>query len=448
MTTAALCAACAFARPDWPEPPLGTFSASFGGGGVARGGGAGALFVNPAALEIPGGFQAEAGMMSIAGGVFPYGVFGSQATASSDYALGYFFDREAPLDTIQLPARQGLMGGGSWKTLRGAPGDALDFLELGAAAHTFGTEEIFGVDVDAGARARLWRRVVLGAAAKNLLESGVGQKPAGYESPRRYLLSAGLEAPSLSLWKLRLRRTSLYYEARASGFPPEGFVHALSAGGAFVQDGVLGVRATVLLPQEGVLFFAGGFTLRLQLGSGLLTCAYAITSGDGHEGDVPTHSFSFNFSTFGRADRMAPAVSVQADHLELDPAGGEAGWVHFRVTASDRIPEDEQRAAGETGDEIGRLRAWTLAIDAVGSDGRDRGPARVFRGRDLPPRLIRWEGRDDSGAVLPPGYYSFRLSAEDAAGNRGVTSPQLLRIVAPPPADSLDLGTEDPKAEP
>jgi hypothetical protein len=424
-----------------------------GGSGAAEASGAGALFVNPAALDIPGGFQAEAGMMRLSGGISPYGVVGSRGGPGTSYALGYFFDQASLSDSLTGPARQGLIGGGSWNIAQGGPGDALRSATLGAAAHTFGTEAAFGVDLDAGLKARMWDHAVFGLAVKNALQSGIGQKPQGYESPRRYLLSAGLAGRSVSAWKLRLREPEAFYEARASDFPPEGFVHAFSAGAAFIQDGVVKLKAAVLLPQEGALYFAGGFTLRLVLGPGLLSFSYAFMSGEGHEGDEPSHSFSFNFSSYRRTDRLAPVVSAQADRLELESDSGEAGWTHFHVSASDRVPAGEERISGETGDEIGRLREWVLTICAVGPDGGSRGDVRVFRGSDLPPRVIRWDGKNDSGSALPPGYYAYRFSAQDASGNQGVTAWQLPEIKAHRQtlpekkgagADSLDLGATEP----
>jgi hypothetical protein len=76
------------------------------------------------------------------------------------------------------------------------------------------------------------------------------------------------------------------------------------------------------------------------------------------------------------------------------------------------------------------LQAWNLVICAAGMSGTERRTVKNFAGRDLPPRLIRWDGRDDGGASLAPGFYAFRLSAEDKAGNRAETAWQLLELGA------------------
>jgi hypothetical protein len=447
--------AAAWARPSWRENPVSTASAAYGGGGSADRSGVGALFVNPAALDLPGGFQVETGMMGMTEGIAPYAAFGSQARPGTAYALGYFYDARTVGGTAAAatgPARQGLVGGGSWDAARGMPGDDLRSLRLGASAHTFGTEETFGVDADAGARLRAWRRAVFGAAVRNLLESGIGQKPEGYATHRRYLLSLGLEAPTASLWKLRFRDPNAEYEFRAEGYRPSRLVHAFSAGASFIQSGMLGLRGTVLLPQTGVAYFAGGFSLRMPLGNGLLACGYAFTSGSGGAGDSPSNSFSFNFSSYARIDRLAPAVAVKADRLRFVSDSGAA--MYFQVSATDRMPRDEDAPSdgkeGGSGDAIGRLRAWSLAICPLGSDGRAAAPARAFQGQDLPPRIIRWDGRNDEGEVVAQGFYAFRMTARDASGNEGATAWQLLEIdsgrkpepmVATPPSpnDSLDL---------
>jgi hypothetical protein len=436
---------------------LGTFAASSGGGGAAEASGVDALFVNPAAMEIPGGLQVELGMMRLSNGLSPYGAFAAQGTASSRYGLAYFYDKPAESDTGSPgPALQGLIAGGAWTIAQGGPGDLLRSLAVGVTAHTYGTEAAFGVDADMGARARLLDHLAAGAAVREFFESGVGTKPGGYETLRSYLLSAGLEQRYFKLWKFRIRDPGAYYEVRAAGFPPDGFVHAFTAKASFIQQGVMGLRAAVLLPHEGTMYYAGGFDLRLPLGAGLLICGYGFASGSGGVDDSPSHSFSLNFSALDRGDRLAPRVTIAADRLRMNPLGGESEWVHFRVTAADRIPKDEENPSPEMGDEIGRLREWMLTIRALGQGGRPLGNVRVFQGRDLPPRLIRWDGRNDSGAVLSSGYYAFRLSAEDASGNQGMTAWQMLEIAAPAapvtpateekrsPADSLDLGGAEP----
>jgi hypothetical protein len=56
---------------------------------------------------------------------------------------------------------------------------------------------------------------------------------------------------------------------------------------------------------------------------------------------------------------------------------------------------------------------------------------KAYQGKDLPPRVIRWQAEDEAGRSLPPGFYAFRLSARDPEGNSGATAWQLVEIRAP-----------------
>lgn len=464
----------AAARPLWSQPPEGTGTAAFGGGGAAAIAGVDALFVNPAALTVNSELESEAGMMAFSEGLSPYALFGAPMRADAAYALGYTFDRRG-FSSSSGQAHQGLIGGGSWTFAQGMPGDALQSASLGGAVHTQGTESALGVDVDAGAAARAWNWAVFGLSARNLLASGVGQKPEGYRTRASYLASAGWRKASLPIWRFRLYEPDAFYELRAADWPPSGLVHAFSAGTAVMQGGALGLRGTWLLPQSAAPSFAAGLFLRLPVGREVMTFGYAFSSAGAN--GMPSHAFSLKLEFDGRADKLAPRVAVIADKATVVPGGDAgAGWVHFRVSAEDRDAETPQaerperlpfkRGEAEV-NAIGRLREWTLAICAVDSGGRARDTVRLFQGRDLPPRLIRWDGRGDSGAALPRGYYAYRLSAEDAAGNRGVTAWQLVQVAeahAPAPdggtrsetppapagaaADSLDLGTGLPRQNP
>jgi hypothetical protein len=445
---------CAFSRPLLPELPLGTGSASFAGGGAAHSSGLNSIFDNPAALSVRDQFQAEAGLMGLAGGVSPYFLCGSQGVGKSSYAFGYFYDARKgdPQDPVR-PAlnapRQGLIAGASW--------EVFPWAMIGGSARSIGTgagvgRNGFGIDEDAGAMFRPWDALWLGLAARNLQESGVGPEPGGFRTRRSYSASVGTGLASLHLIGISFHDPDAYYEFRSAGLPGIGHLaHAFSVASGFTPGGKLGFRGTFLLPQDGTPGFALGTFLNVPLGRDALVCAYTFQTGGSEEtGEAgASHSLSINFRLGSRLDPLPPSVEVRADRALAAPQGDSLpALVHFRLSASDktyvpgRIDNDADKEDGESpvwagrkpsleeGRTLseGRIKEWTLIIKAVGTDGVGGAEVKTFHGQDLPPRVIRWDAVDAAGKRLPPGFYSFRLDALDMAGNQGRTAWQLLEI--------------------
>ncbi len=444
--TAAL-ASPLFARPSLPELPLGTASASFAGGGSAHAAGVGSIFVNPAALSVHDAFQAESGLMGIGAGPSPYVLFGAPAGEQASYALGYWYDARPGDPASPQAPRQGLVAGAAW--------EGLSWASAGAMIKSAGTgdgigRDGFGIDADAGALLRPWKAAWLGLVLHDAMESGVGQEPNGFRTHRSYGISLGTGLTGFRWAGIDFHDPDAYYELRSQGLLPEDrMTHAFSAAAAFFPGGRLGFRGTVALPQEGSTGFAFGTFLNLPLGDGALVAAYVIHIGDNAEkgeGEA-SHSLSLNFRMGGRLDPLPPSVEVTADKLSLFP-GDSAGEI-FRLSARDLTyihgrsespaaePEgrwggrqpalDEGRSLAE-----GRIRAWSLSICGTSQDGLAGPPLKTFKGRELPPRAIRWDLDNDSGGKLPVGFYAYRLEAEDAAGNTAVTAWQLVRIEARP----------------
>ncbi len=436
-------------RPVLPDPPLGTGSEAFLGGGTGHAGGVGALFVNPGALSIAAGREIELGAMELSGDISPYSLFGGRAGAWS-FAAGSFHDRRAG------PFRSGLAVGGAREVVPG--------LSLGAAVRSQGGMRGSGADADAGLLLLLpegpsGNRASFGLAARNLAESGLGQEPEGYRTLRSYAVSAGIGRGSARLPLLPIREPDFAYEFRAAGLRNAGLSHVLSAGAAFGSSGPLSLRASMRLPHEGAARLALGGAYRFLLGTGSLGCGYVFSAGGaGTPESGQSHALSFNLALGTRVDRQPPWVSVRADRVYLGADAPGHDRVHFRLRAADRSatrpwagggggfvtgPEgaEEAKAPGEA-DAGGRgeLDGWTLAIFATDALGRKQRPVRTFEGKDLPPRLIRWDGRGAGGAALGPGYYAFRFSATDKAGNRSETAWQLVELGStepgtPPKAD-------------
>jgi hypothetical protein len=436
-----------------PDPALGTASAAFAGGGAGDRPGVNAVLANPGALRIEAGHQVELGMMGLSQGLNPYTLLGGRS-GDATWALGFFHDGRVG------PYRNGVVAGAAREV---APG-----LTLGGALWSQGGSAGFGVDADAGAQWRPHGRsffgewAVIGATIRNLAESGIGQEPEGYETRRSYALSLGARGESARLLFLPLSGPDMSYEFKADGIEPGGFSHAFSAGSGFTPSGALFLRAALRLPHSGTVEAALGGFLRLEVGSGEIMAGYVFGSGGFEAGlGAPTHSLSIRAALGARADRRPPWVSVSVDRPYLGGAAPAFDRVHFRLSAADRAAEGlgpmeelagpgakgwgESKAPGE-GEAGGRgeLRAWSLSICEAGPSGTGRRPVRTFEGKDLPPRVIRWDGRNDGGAPLPPGFYAFRMTAEDKVGNKAATAWQLIEVGGPGEMDKLDESGKGP----
>jgi len=416
-----------------PEAPLGTAAASFAGGGSGHDGGISAVFDNPAALSIGEEFQVEAGLMGLSAGLSPYLLFGSAASARASYALGYFYDARPGNPEDPVNPRQGLIAGASWEA---APG-----LSLGASVRSLGTgagvgRDGFGIDGDAGMVASPWGPLRIGVTVRNLLESGVGHEPDGFETHRSYGAALGASKSHLRLPGLTLHHPDAYYEWRAAESALGSAVHAFSLASAFTPGGRLGFRGTWLLPPGGDPGFAIGTFLDLPAGRGGILCGYVFHSGHFREtGDAgPSHSISIRFRRRGKTDPIPPWVEVRVDKVLIAADGKEIPQAHFHLQATDRTH------SGESGGD-GRIKEWTLAIRKVGEKGLAGAEVKSYHGMDLPPRVIRWRAADEAGMPLPPGFYAFRFSASDPAGNTGTTAWQLMEIRNPvSEADSMRTG--------
>ena len=447
-------------RPLLPELPQGTGSASFAGGGTAHSSGVNSVFDNPAALSVRDAFQAEAGFMGLAAGISPYMLFGSRAGERSSYSLGFFHDARGVDPEHPAPARQGLIAGASW--------EAAPWAVVGASMRSVGTgsgvgADGFGVDGDVGAMFRPAVALWTGMTVRNLQESGVGQQPEGYRTHRSYALSLGTGLAGLRFAGLALHEPDAYYELRAAGpLSDPHLIHAFSMASGVTPGGMLAFRGTATLAPSGDPGFAVGTFLNLPVGRMALLFAYTFHSGTAEAtGEAgPSHSFSFNFRMGKRLDSLPPVVEVNVDKVRMRAgASGDSAQVHFRLSATDKaygtkaaeaadaVPLEtraglrregpgpwagrkssleENLSVGE-----GRILDWNLVVHALAPDGLSGPEVKHFRGQDLPPRIIRWDGTDAQGRPLPPGFYSYRLEASDVAKNRSETAWQMLEVVAP-----------------
>jgi hypothetical protein len=130
--------------------------------------------------------------------------------------------------------------------------------------------------------------------------------------------------------------------------------------------------------------------------------------------DEILQSFSVYLNLGVFEDKTPPLVSAKEDKGVLIPSeGGDHQYVYFRLLARD---EDSD------------LESWQFVIcesDAIRKPGK---PVKAFTGKGLPPKIIKWDGRDSYMALLAPGFYYYRLIAKDKASNIASTKWQLIEI--------------------
>jgi hypothetical protein len=315
-------------------------------------------------------------------------------------------------------------------------------------------------------------------AVRNLQESGVGQEPEGYRTHRSYALSLGTGLTGLRFAGLTLHEPDAYYELRAAGaLADPRLVHAFSMACGITPGGMLAFRGTATLGPSGDPGYAVGTFLDLPVGRTALLFAYTFHSGAAEEtGEAgPSHSFSFNFRLGKRRDPLPPVVEVKVDRVRLIAGSPmDSAQAHFRLSATDKAygPIGSKESKGSKGSKEsqaagaeaqagknrhdgpgmwagrkasleenlsvgeGRILDWNLVVRALAPDGLAGPEVKSFQGKDLPPRVIRWDATDASGKPLAPGFYAFRLEASDLAKNRAETAWQMLEVEAPeaPPA--------------
>ena len=243
-------------RPQFEKPQMGLHQTGFSGGGIALPSGVNALFGNPAGLEIRTGEMLETGFLGIAKGFSPYFLFGGRVSEVTNYALGYFSDNR------NLPQLQGLIGGFSL-----SPGN---YFTAGISGYGISLEDQYGIDFSAGALYRFgWIKAAI--SGHDLLESGTGLPPKGWQSKRNF-------NASLALYPEKNRRIGVFYDLGWEGIPlPESHYQILSLGGFLGHSGNVGVFGSSRL-ETGVATFGLGIVMDLPVGIHEIGMGYSLNN--------------------------------------------------------------------------------------------------------------------------------------------------------------------------
>jgi hypothetical protein len=379
------------ARPMAPDAPVAAPTLALGHGGASTREGVSGMLHNPATLRWAGGAQAEIGLISLSSDLSPYAIGGYQIPGGAAGAFGGF------RYLVDGYPYQGVIGGFSWGI---GENFSVGFGLVGAFA-----KGGFGTDGNGG----LWYRMGLGSEmgfwVRNIMASGIGEVPEGLSSERSLGFGFGTSYDELGYWKFKVREIGLHYDFSTVEVSPQGWRHAISGQAWLPPSGSLGFIFGLSLDGYHPLpEFAYGLGLRLPFGGGGARLTYAISpsiAGDSSKSGT-TQSISLRYEVGRQVDVLNPRVHVEALPARICVDSVGLLGLYFKLAVED--PD-------------GQPATWELQIIRTDSTGTLGPSVRRYQGKELPPRLIRWEGRDAEDQPLSAGLYAYRFSATDKAGH-------------------------------
>jgi hypothetical protein len=158
-----------------------------------------------------------------------------------------------------------------------------------------------------------------------------------------------------------------------------------------------------------------GVQLNFRKGQNLYGVSYSLAGfplGGSQTDIVQAFSLDLHFSIY--MDKTPPAISVKEDIGVLVPSSNsDSQNVFFKLFAEDNESP---------------IDTWHFVICTTNSRGESQKAIRSFSGKGLPPRVIKWDGRDSYKSLLGAGLYTFRLVVTDIAGNMTQTKWQTIEV--------------------
>jgi flagellar hook assembly protein FlgD len=74
-------------------------------------------------------------------------------------------------------------------------------------------------------------------------------------------------------------------------------------------------------------------------------------------------------------------------------------------------------------------RSKTLAVEVFDLSGRRVRDLSALRSFPSGEHLFEWDGRNDTGTVLPPGIYALRVHFDTDSGASGTSATRLVHLV-------------------
>lgn len=380
---------------QFEDKAIGIQNLSFSGGGNVVESGVNSLFSNPAGLKIQTGQHLQLGVLNLSRGFSPVAAFGQRVSENITYTMGYFRDNSRGLDSLH----QGVIGGFAL-----SPGS---YFSLGATIFSHAINEDIGADMNVGVIYHPYQWIRTGVTVKNLNESLLGGTQSGYETKRKFSAAVGLW-PGNTI--------SGYYDIISTRLIPTRTSHITSLMMDIGHRNKVEITGSCKLDMMEAELSAGigvqlGFRNELNL-FGLSYSIAGIPIQSYNKELVQAFSLDLYFAVF--SDMKPPIISAKEDFGILRPSSpSDSQYAYFKLSAKDA------ESAVET---------WHFVICTTNQARESQEVIRSFSGKGLPPKVIKWDGRDSYKKLLEPGYYAYRLIVNDIEGNLTHTRWQIIEI--------------------
>ncbi len=368
------------------------------GGGAASWSGVGELPNQPSNIQISSGHQIHLGFANMTNGLNPSFFYGRKASKSASFGFG-------GLRIKQEDHRQSFTSiVGGFSLFLGS------FFSAGASLSSMmlevNSEQAFGVDMNIGIHYKLSPWLWLGGNIENLNESDLGHEDNIWQTRR--LFNVGAQIKPVEFIKT-------YYDVNMYGFQEE-ISHVIGTSFVHGKTEDLAVLASIRADGSFENFSAGiGVVFKTLLNKSLYGFRYSMGEIpiSGTKGNI-RHAFAVQVEFNLLTDYEPPVIAVKDEIGAIAPSvAPDSEFVYFKILA-----EDKQSA----------IDYWILSICSMNESGKALEVIKSFTGRGIPPKVIRWSGRDSRGMLLKPGFFTYRLIVEDASGNRAQTNWQMIEI--------------------
>jgi len=381
---------------NFRESYKGPRQIALSGGGIGDVSGLNSVFINPAGLVIERGAEFYFGTTDISKGIPPLLIIGKRANETSSYAFTFFRTENKGPDSIF----QGIMGSFAINSGR--------YFSIGAEVFTKILDGKYTVDLNSGIQYSLGNKFRIGLRVNNISESDIGHKEDNIMLERSY--GAGLTADPFH--KLRI-----YYDLIS---PEMDFEKASHTGAYKITFGNVNSFSVfnsfrVNTFKDAELFTGIGLVFKTRISKNRIGFSYSLGGLPiNHSNSDIIQAVSVNWSINLFQDSKKPYAFVSDRYGYITPSKDTlTREAYFKL---------------EAGDDDSPVSTWHFVICDVNEYGEAKQILRSFSGKGLPPKFIKWGGRDSFQNLVPKGFYTYRLIVQDKQGNLTKTRWQLIEM--------------------